>query len=72
MRLFHLRLRKGNYKGVVNRTGCFILSLCDGNRDIESIYVKLCGEFPEIDKETLRRDLIEFIENCIQKGVLDA
>lgn len=45
---------------VINTTGCFIWSLCDGKNTEEDIVSKMLDEF-NVDEEKAKKDLVEFI-----------
>jgi len=53
-----------------NSVGTYIWELADGKRKVGEIVTEICEEF-DVEAETARRDALEFIENFVQKGILE-
>lgn len=55
---------------VLSEVGARILSLADGVRPIDGWLDLLADEF-EVDRETLERDVLRFVEELAEQGILE-
>jgi len=55
---------------VVNKTALFILELCDKNNSVKEIIEKLSAMFPHISESKLEKDVVTFITDLIERGVV--
>lgn len=53
----------------LNLLGGMIWNLCDGSRGLEQLVAELQPEF-EVDTETLSADVLEFIDDLLERGWL--
>lgn len=53
----------------LNLLGGMIWNLCDGSRSLDDIVTELNKEF-DIDVETLQADVLEFVNDLIERGWL--
>lgn len=54
---------------VINSTGCFIWSLCDGKNTKKEIIAKMLDEF-EVNTEKAEQDLDKFLTNLESTGFI--
>lgn len=54
----------------LNRTGTAIWALVSEPRSLGAICDQLAGEF-RVDPETCRTDVVEFVEELLERGVLE-
>jgi hypothetical protein len=55
---------------VVNKTALFILELCDKSHSVEEIIEKLSATFPHVSEPKLEKDVVTFIADLIERGVV--
>lgn len=55
---------------VINSTGCFIWSACNGKNTKENIIAKIAEEF-DVDKERASKDLEGFISDLEKRNFLE-
>lgn len=53
----------------LNEIGYFALSLLDAERTVEEILVKCFSKYA-VSKGDLERDVLSFLEDCLEKGIL--
>ncbi len=56
---------------LLNPTGAAILTLCDGQRTLSAIIAALAVEFHS-DAETLRAEVLNFVQGLLDRGLLKA
>ena len=54
----------------LNATAANILKLCDGELTVDGIVEKLQGEYLDRSGEELRRDVLEFLEEMVKRGLV--
>lgn len=54
----------------LNKTGRVIWNLCDGTRSAEDIVEMFSEKFTTVSKETLQKEIGEFIGQLVDKGLL--
>jgi hypothetical protein len=54
---------------VLNPVGVAVFALLDGSRDVDELAAAVAGEF-EIDAEAARRDVLDFLEQLRENGML--
>jgi hypothetical protein len=54
---------------VLNEVGSIIWKLIDGNRDVNEIVKVICEQY-NVEKEQAERDVSEFIEKLLIRGML--
>jgi pyrroloquinoline quinone biosynthesis protein D len=55
---------------MLNETGAAIVRLCDGARSINEIVEQLSRKFGSADRETLTREVIDFLDMVRARGLL--
>lgn len=55
---------------LLNETGAAIVRMCDGARSIDQIVDCLADQFRGVDRETLRREVDNFLESIRARGLL--
>ncbi|UCF31443.1 MAG: PqqD family peptide modification chaperone [bacterium] len=69
MELGTVTILAGGVMHQLNLLGGRIWTLCDGTRDRAAVLDELLGVF-EVDRQTLSRDLDEFLADMIGKGLI--
>jgi len=55
---------------IVNETGAYILSLCDGTRTVREIIEEMLDIY-DVSREKLMGDVLRFVAELAQRGILD-
>jgi coenzyme PQQ biosynthesis protein PqqD len=54
----------------LNATAASILKLCDGARTVDGIVDELRGEYVDRSDDDMRREVVGFLEELLQRGLL--
>lgn len=55
---------------ITNKVGKRVWELCDGKRTLQEIIKIIKREFGTVSEETVRQDVLNFLEQCRSKNIL--